>query len=127
VGLGASDAVPGSCVSIGKALAAATGWSTLDGGLIDGTTMVGTGTLPPCFDPVGVTVTIGGKDFTGAAIAYAGVTSIKKRPVGWLLNDDPAEFVRDHPFLQLTISPGNTYHAVDDSWIRLCPVPYSEC
>jgi len=43
-------------------------WNTLDGGLV----VPVPNTYAPCFDPGRIHVTIGGKDFTGAGIAYAG-------------------------------------------------------
>ena len=72
VGAGASAAVPGGCVDITKSLLAADPWLTLDGGIIDATTMVGLNTLPPCFAPSGLNVRIGGALFTGASLNYAG-------------------------------------------------------
>jgi uncharacterized protein (TIGR03437 family) len=63
---------PGGCYDVAKLLAAANsaglGWSTLDGGLLP----VTPSTYAPCIDPGRIHVTIGGKDFTGASIAYAG-------------------------------------------------------
>jgi uncharacterized protein (TIGR03437 family) len=60
-------APPDGCFDVAK-LRALYGWTTLDGGLIGD----GKYNYAPCFDPGRIHVTIGGKDFTGAAIAYAG-------------------------------------------------------
>ena len=71
VGAGAGAGPFAGCVAVAKSLAT-TSWATLDGGIVDATTMVGAATLPPCYDPATVDVSIGGKHFTGAALGYAG-------------------------------------------------------
>lgn len=65
--VGSPFAPPDGCLNV-DLLRIIYGWPTLDGGLIG----VGQYNYAPCFDPARIKVNIGEKDFSGAAIAYAG-------------------------------------------------------